>query len=144
MLIGLILIKFDWLKIYPVITQLFNNNTPNEIIIIYLFLVPQGCGHYFTGNSGTIYSFNYPNGMYIAGVNYGICFRKERGNCGYILRDQGPSWIGCSDLFRIPSNNYPTDSVTFPFCLNPAPSSKNSYPVSRWIRPPSLRESTPY
>lgn len=39
--------------------------------------VPGGCGQYFTSTSGTIQSFNY-GGFYLAGVDYAICFRKEK------------------------------------------------------------------
>ena len=99
---------------------------PNQTLII---SVPQGCGQYFTGNSGTFYSFNYGNDMYLHGMNYGICFRKERGNCGYIWTDKGPSWVGCFDLLRFPSNQYPLDSDIFPYCLVPAPTSRSFYPV---------------
>lgn len=54
----------------------------------YISQVPTGCGQYFEGDTGTIQSFNY-GGPYIAGVNYGICTRKEKVpvtlNCLFIV-----------------------------------------------------------
>ncbi|CAL4076416.1 unnamed protein product, partial [Meganyctiphanes norvegica] len=48
-----------------------------------------------------IQSWNYPD-FYPAGVNYGICFRKEKGTCTTTLTRSGPSWVGCPDLYRQP------------------------------------------
>ncbi|XP_045596046.1 uncharacterized protein [Procambarus clarkii] len=64
--------------------------------------VPCGCGQYFTGNTGVIQSFNY-GGFYLAGLDYGICFRKEKNKCTTTLNLAGPSFIRCpTDLYRLP------------------------------------------
>ncbi|XP_045120287.1 uncharacterized protein LOC123509799 isoform X2 [Portunus trituberculatus] len=64
--------------------------------------VPGGCGQYLTGNSGVVQSFNY-GGFYLAGLDYGICFRKEKNKCSTTLRVAGPSFVGCpNDLYRLP------------------------------------------
>ncbi|XP_042216435.1 uncharacterized protein LOC121862326 [Homarus americanus] len=64
--------------------------------------VPGGCGQYFTGNSGVIQSFNY-GGFYLYGVDYGICFRKEKNKCTTTLTLGGPSFVRCpGDLYRLP------------------------------------------
>ncbi|CAL4125510.1 unnamed protein product, partial [Meganyctiphanes norvegica] len=39
--------------------------------------IPSGCGQYFKENTGMIHSFNYGS-YYLAGLNYGICFRKNK------------------------------------------------------------------
>lgn len=64
--------------------------------------VPSGCGQYYTGDSGTIQSFNY-GGFYLAEVDYGICFRKEKNRCTTTFITAGPSFVRCpNDLYRIP------------------------------------------
>ncbi|XP_042862655.1 uncharacterized protein LOC122247428 [Penaeus japonicus] len=64
--------------------------------------VPCGCGQYYTGNTGSFQSFNY-GGSYLAGVDYGICFRKEKNKCTTTLTTQGPSFVSCPfDLYRLP------------------------------------------
>ncbi|KAK7082670.1 hypothetical protein SK128_004536 [Halocaridina rubra] len=64
---------------------------------------PCGCGQYYTGNTGTINSFNYGNGFYLAGLDYGICFRKEKNRCTTTLTTLGPSFTACpNDLYRLP------------------------------------------
>ncbi|XP_050735499.1 uncharacterized protein LOC127007998 [Eriocheir sinensis] len=64
--------------------------------------VQGGCGQYLTGNSGVVQSFNY-GGFYLAGLDYGICFRKEKNKCTTTLRTAGPSFIRCpNDLYRLP------------------------------------------
>nr|XP_053637601.1 uncharacterized protein LOC128692440 [Cherax quadricarinatus] len=74
--------------------------------------VPGGCGQYFTSNSGTIQSFNYGS-FYLAGVNYGICFRKEKNKCKTTLRLSGPSFVRCpTDLYRLPVGDTATPSNT--------------------------------
>ncbi|XP_023328971.1 uncharacterized protein LOC111701784 isoform X2 [Eurytemora carolleeae] len=45
-----------------------------------------GCTQYFTGNSGTITSFNYYNTeatrrVHLSGLDYTICIRRETGSC---------------------------------------------------------------
>ncbi|XP_076049437.1 uncharacterized protein LOC143030159 [Oratosquilla oratoria] len=65
--------------------------------------VPCGCGQYFTENTGTIQSFNYGTGrFYLAGMNYGICLRKEKNRCTVTLDRAGPSFVACTDLYRQP------------------------------------------
>ncbi|XP_047500220.1 uncharacterized protein LOC125046484 [Penaeus chinensis] len=64
--------------------------------------LPCGCGQYYTGNSGSFESFNY-GGSYLAGVDYGICFRKEKNKCTTTLTTRGPSFVACPiDLYRLP------------------------------------------
>ncbi|XP_047500219.1 uncharacterized protein LOC125046483 [Penaeus chinensis] len=65
--------------------------------------VPCGCGQYFTGMTGTIQSFNYGSGPYLAELDYGICTRKEKNKCTTTLTTLGPSFTACPfDLYRIP------------------------------------------
>ncbi|XP_047472564.1 uncharacterized protein LOC125027523 [Penaeus chinensis] len=65
--------------------------------------VPSRCGQYYTGLSGTINSYNYNNGYYLAGLDYGICFRKESGYCTYTLRKTSNNqYIDDSDMLRLP------------------------------------------
>ena len=42
---------------------------------------PSDCYQFFTGTSGEVKSFNYPNVM-IAGSIYTMCVRQESGYCG--------------------------------------------------------------
>ncbi|CAL4120709.1 unnamed protein product, partial [Meganyctiphanes norvegica] len=74
--------------------------------------IPCGCGQYFRGNTGIIQSWNYP-GTYPAGVNYGICFRKEKGKCTTTLTRAGPSFVSCAgnDLYRQPLGQSNGDTV---------------------------------
>ncbi|XP_045108026.1 uncharacterized protein LOC123502823 [Portunus trituberculatus] len=67
--------------------------------------VPGGCGQYLTGTSGVVQSFNY-GGFYLAGLDYGICFRKEKGHCTTTLTTLGPSYTGCPDLYRLPVGQF--------------------------------------
>ncbi|ROT82742.1 hypothetical protein C7M84_024074 [Penaeus vannamei] len=65
--------------------------------------VPSRCGQYYTGLSGTINSYNHNNGYYLAGLDYGICFRKEVGYCTYTLRKTSNNqYIDDSDMLRLP------------------------------------------
>ncbi|CAL4157013.1 unnamed protein product, partial [Meganyctiphanes norvegica] len=66
--------------------------------------IPQGCGQYFTGTTGDpFYSFNYNNGVYLYGMNYGICFRQEKGYCTHSFVDDGPSYVACTDSLAFPN-----------------------------------------
>ncbi|XP_066986961.1 uncharacterized protein [Macrobrachium rosenbergii] len=91
--------------------------------------IPRGCGQYFTGTSGTIYSFNWKSGMYLYGMNYAICFRREKDYCGYNVVDSGPSWIACPDILKIPSTDA-TTSGFYRYCLTTTSSATNRYPSS--------------
>lgn len=51
---------------------------------------PDGCTQWFTGTSGTVYSYNYQGGVHLANQNYNNCIRREQGYCG-IAYSNGPS-----------------------------------------------------
>ncbi|KAK4321738.1 hypothetical protein Pmani_007478 [Petrolisthes manimaculis] len=79
--------------------------------------IPGGCGQYFTSTTGTIQSFNY-GGFYLAGVDYAICFRKEKDMCTTTLKVQGPSFVACpNDLYRLPVGQMAANSALS--ALNP-------------------------
>ncbi len=40
--------------------------------------VPADCVQYYTGNTGVVTSFNFPNGM-IPNTEYSICLRQNEG-----------------------------------------------------------------
>ena len=40
---------------------------------------PSGCAQYFTGNAGTVQSFNWQGQIHITGQNYRSCLREELG-----------------------------------------------------------------
>jgi len=42
---------------------------------------PAGCTQYFTGTTGTVYSYNYQSSLHIANQNYQNCIRTEEGYC---------------------------------------------------------------
>jgi len=42
---------------------------------------PEGCTQYFTGTTGTIYSYNYQSSLHLANQNYQNCIRTEEGYC---------------------------------------------------------------
>ncbi|XP_068213607.1 uncharacterized protein [Palaemon carinicauda] len=63
--------------------------------------IPGGCGQYYTGASGSFASFNY-GGPYLAGLDYGICFRKEKNLCTTTLTTLGYSFTNCPDLYKLP------------------------------------------
>jgi hypothetical protein len=42
---------------------------------------PEGCLQYFTGVSGTVYSYNFAGGMHLANQNYVNCIRYENIGC---------------------------------------------------------------
>ncbi|XP_071548125.1 uncharacterized protein [Panulirus ornatus] len=64
--------------------------------------VPTYCGQYYTGTSGTITSYNYNNGVYLAGLRYSICFRKEVDYCTYTLKKKTDNqFIGTPDTLRL-------------------------------------------
>lgn len=77
--------------------------------------VPCGCGQYFTGMTGTIQSFNYGSGPYLADLDYGICTRKEKNKCTTTLTTLGPSFTACPfDLYRIPVGQTGANNLLFP------------------------------
>jgi len=42
---------------------------------------PEGCTQWFTGNSGTVYSYNYQGGLHVEEQEYVNCIRREEGKC---------------------------------------------------------------
>lgn len=42
---------------------------------------PDGCLQYFTGTTGTVYTYNYQGGYHLANQNYQNCIRTESGYC---------------------------------------------------------------
>ena len=60
-----------------------------KIIIFTELTAPCGCGQYFTSTEGTVKGFNADGPTetdnYLAGQNYAICIRRERGFCSVSL-----------------------------------------------------------
>jgi len=62
---------------------------------------PTGCLQYFTGATGTVYSYNYQAGTsHIANQNYQNCIRTEQGYCSisYTATEFGVNHIAASSL----------------------------------------------
>nr|XP_027238657.1 uncharacterized protein LOC113829647 [Penaeus vannamei] len=74
---------------FTITTDSSSSNRRYAILVTWIpcsVRVPGTCGMYFEGITGSITSYNFNNGYYLAGLNYGICFRKEQGRCTYTLR----------------------------------------------------------
>ena len=54
-------------------------------LIIFLFEAPEGCGQYFTSDSGEVKGLNFDadenNNQYLSGLNYAISIRRELDTC---------------------------------------------------------------
>lgn len=46
------------------------------------YLAPTDCLQYFTGNIGTVMSFNFAGGNFLQNQRYRVCIRQEEGFCG--------------------------------------------------------------
>lgn len=79
---------------------------------------PVGCLQYFLSPNGTLRTFNYlPNGRYLAGHDYLLCVRQEKGMCGisYQPCTQDSFRIGSirsQNTFSAANNSIPTTVIT--------------------------------
>ncbi|XP_059078273.1 uncharacterized protein LOC131876800 [Tigriopus californicus] len=68
---------------------------------------PEGCTQYFTGESGSLQSYNFANGQLLTKQNYQNCFRQEEGYCRLQIRE---SAVTTPDPFAL--SNTATDAET--------------------------------
>ncbi|XP_042890422.1 uncharacterized protein LOC122265267 [Penaeus japonicus] len=92
---------------FTITTDTSSSNRRYAILVTWIpcsVRMPSKCGMYFEGTSGTITSYNFNNGYYLAGLSYGICFRKEQGRCTYTLRKTTNNQFigGSTDVLRLP------------------------------------------
>ena len=71
------------------LNRLGSKNTASGECSWFCFRAPAGCVQYFTGTTGTVTSYNYPNTV-IDNQNYNTCFRQEQGFCS-INYSQSPA-----------------------------------------------------
>lgn len=114
---------------------------------------PPGCTQYFTGTTGTIFSYNYQGGSHLADHDYQNCIRAEQGYCsitytGNVFKigdgtGAATSFVGqaCSrDWLTIPHGGSTTSNVANKdrFCgefLNPTGGIGASAEVKSQVQP---------
>ena len=70
---------------------------------------------YFTGTTGTIYSYNYAGGTHLAGQQYNNCIRTEAGYCSISYSSTAFSVSGSAAAAAVGPAACTTDFVTIPF-----------------------------
>ena len=85
---------------------------------------PTDCTQYFTGETGTLKTYNYDSGVHLANQDYNICIRTERKMCTIYYAQTGPATFKMSGTIagsgNIQSSWCSEDYITIPGGQNPA------------------------
>jgi len=62
------------------------------------YRAPTDCLQWFTGSTGTVYSYNHQGGQFLSGMEYTNCIRTETGFCGIEWKENSVTTV---DAFHV-------------------------------------------
>merc|ERR1711951_27659 len=66
------------------------------------YRAPTDCLQWFTGSTGTVYSYNHQGGQFLNGMDYTNCIRTEDGFCGIEWKENSATSIDAYPVFACP------------------------------------------
>merc|ERR1711990_356464 len=67
------------------------------------YRAPTDCLQWFTGSTGTVYSYNHQGGQFLNGMDYTNCIRTEDGFCGIEWKEKSDTTIDAFHVFATAS-----------------------------------------